>query len=649
MHITVNPLPKNLPLLMKSRYEEVPELYLQASKDSTGTFSYISYKTVYENIICCALALKNLGIRKGSRVGLISDNRKEWLVADLALLSLGACDVPRGCDSMGSEIRFILSFAECEFCFFENSRQLHKVLEKIDEVKTLKTAILFEDPSADIRAQAEKVGIQVLAFERLMEEGQKQGFEKRDSIEAIMDTIDTNDIATIIFTSGTTGTPKGVMLTHRNYIAQCEVVHNVMNVEPGDFWLSVLPVWHSFERVIQYLAITFKSGLAYSKPIAAVMLPDFQAIRPQWMCGVPRLWEALAQGIYKNMRKEGGIKLALFNFFISVGKKWVWSYEHISGRVCRFTKRVRLFDFLAGIIPFLLLSPLYGLGEVLIYKKIKARLGGRFVCAISGGGALQPETDAFYRAIGFRLLEGYGITETAPILAFRSALHKARPGCVGYVYPSAELKVVAESGGEILSMEALPPGKKGLVMAKGDSVMKGYYNSPELTAKAIDADGWFNTGDLGMMTYDNELKITGRAKDTIVLLGGENIEPQGIEAAMGASQYIETSVLVGQDKKYLAALIVPVKDAVLAYANENGILNESYEALLESPEIINLIREEIDTRISKANDFRVCERVFKFTLLPESFTVGRELSGKQELMRHKIVELYKEEVDSLFV
>jgi long-chain acyl-CoA synthetase len=228
-------------------------------------------------------------------------------------------------------------------------------------------------------------------------------------------------------------------------------------------------------------------------------------------------------------------------------------------------------------------------------------------------------------------------------------LHKARPGCVGYVYPSAELKVVAESGGEILSMEALPPGKKGLVMAKGDSVMKGYYNSPELTAKAIDADGWFNTGDLGMMTYDNELKITGRAKDTIVLLGGENIEPQGIEAAMGASQYIETSVLVGQDKKYLAALIVPVKDAVLAYANENGILNESYEALLESPEIINLIREEIDTRISKANDFRVCERVFKFTLLPESFTVGRELSGKQELMRHKIVELYKEEVDSLFV
>ena len=649
MKITVNQLPKNLALLMKSRYEEVPELFLQASKNADGKFEFISYKTVYENLIYCALAFQDLGIGKGSRVGLISDNRKEWLVADLALLSLGACDVPRGCDSMGSEIRFILSFAECEFSIFENSRQLEKVLEKVEEVKGLKTAILFESPTASVLAEAKKAGIEVLEFEKLLEEGKKQGFEKRNSIEAIMETIKPEDIATIIFTSGTTGTPKGVMITHRNYLAQCEVVHNVMNVEPGDFWLSVLPVWHSFERVIQYLAITFKSGLAYSKPIAAVMLPDFQAIRPQWMCGVPRLWEALAQGIYKNMRKEGGIKLALFNFFIGVGKKWVWAYEHITGRVCRFTKRIRLFDFLAGILPFILLSPLYGLGELLIYKKIKARLGGRFVCAISGGGALQPETDAFYRAIGFRLLEGYGITETAPILAFRSALHKARPGCVGYVYPSAELKIVAESGGEILSKEALPPGKKGLVMAKGDSVMKGYYNRPDLTEQVIDNEGWFNTGDLGMMTYDNELKITGRAKDTIVLLGGENIEPQGIEAAMGASQYIETSVVVGQDKKYLAALIVPVQDAVVAFANENGILNEGYEALLETPEIINLIREEIDSRISKANDFRTCERVFKFVLLPETFTVGRELSGKQELMRHKIAKLYAKEIDSLFM
>ena len=178
--------------------------------------------------------------------------------------------------------------------------------------------------------------------------------------------------------------------------------------------------------------------------------------------------------------------------------------------------------------------------------------------------------------------------------------------------------------------------------------MKGYYKRPDLTESAIDKDGWFNTGDLGMMTYDNEIKITGRAKDTIVLLGGENIEPSGIEGAMCASPYIETAVLVGQDKKYLGALIVPVKDAVMAYAKENNIAYENYEVLLETPEILNLIREHIDARFNQASDFRTCERVFKFSLLSESFSVGKELSGKQELMRHKIFELYQKEINSLF-
>ncbi|HOS31425.1 MAG TPA: AMP-binding protein, partial [Treponemataceae bacterium] len=526
-------LPKNLALLMKSRSEHYPDIVLQASKNNKGEFEYFTYKKVYEDVILTALALQEMGIKKEDRIGLISDNRREWLITDLALLSLGACDVPRGCDSMGSEIRFILSFAECSFCFFENARQLEKVLEKREEVPSLKTAILFEGITDNLKAKANEMGITLYRFDDIMLRGEEIGIKQKGKIESIMEQVDGDDLATIIFTSGTTGTPKGVMLTHRNYLAQCEVVHNVMTVQPGHMWLSVLPVWHSFERVIQYLAITFKSGLAYSKPIASAMLPDLAVIKPQWMCGVPRLWESIAQGVYRNMRKEGGVKLALFSFFISIGKKFIWGYEHVTGRVCRFTRKPRIFDFFAGLIPFIFLSPLYGLGELLIYKKIRAKLGGRFVAAISGGGALQNETDAFYRAIGFKLLEGYGITEAAPILAFRSCGF-ARPGCVGYVYPSAQIKIVPENQGKIISMEALGPGKRGLILAKGDQIMKGYYKRPDLTESAIDKDGWFNTGDLGMMTYDNEIKITGRAKDTIVLLGGENIEPSGIEGAMCA-------------------------------------------------------------------------------------------------------------------
>ena len=294
-----------------------------------------------------------------------------------------------------------------------------------------------------------------------------------------------------------------------------------------------------------------------------------------------------------------------------------------------------------------MLSPLYALGNVLVYKKIRGKLGGRIVCALSGGGALQPDIDAFYQAIGFPLIEGYGITEAAPVLSVRWPF-KARLGCVGQVFPCAEVKIVAEEHGKIVSDVPLPPGKKGLVLARGRQIMKGYYKRPDLTEQAIDNGGWLNTGDLGIMTYDGEIKITGRAKDTIVLLGGENIEPQVIESALCSSDFIESVVVMGQDKKYLGALIVPSKDNIVNYASEHGLTTEDYEELLNSQPILNLIRNEIDSKVSAEAGFRVCERIYRFALLQNSFTVGRELSGKQEMMRHKIVDLYKKEIESLF-
>lgn len=640
-------LPVNLPLLFRLRSQDCEDVTIQAAKDSSGNFKYYTFKEFYEQVILFALALKELGIERGDQVALISDNRREWLISDVALLSLGAADVPRGCDSMGTEIRYIISYAECAYGFFENTRQLQKVLDNTQEVPLFKTAILFDGYAEDIALSAKEKGITLYSFNQLMENGKKIGLEHRSEIESEMDKTKGDDVATLIFTSGTTGVPKGVMLTHRNYMVQLEVVHNVLHVKKGDMWLSVLPVWHSFERVVQYIAITLKSGIAYSKPIASVMLPDMAIIRPQWMCGVPRLWESLAQGVYRSMRKSGGVKYALFNFFVSVGKKYACSKEYITGRIPRFSKRVPLFDFIVGIIPFIFLWPLYQLGNILVYKKIKEKLGGRLECGISGGGALQPDTDLFYRGIGVHLLEGYGITEAGPVLSVRNS-KKPRPGCVGVVYPCSEIKIVQEEHGIILSDKPLPAGKKGMILARGEQIMKGYYKQPELTALAIDKDGWLNTGDVGMLTLDNEIKITGRAKDTIVLLGGENIEPLGIESALTSSSYIETAVLMGQDKKYLGALIVPSKDMIQSFAKETGLTYTSYEELLESAEIANLVRSEIDNQVSSKTGFRTCELVSKFVLLPDSFTVGKELSGKQEFMRHKIAEMYKEQIATLF-
>ena len=642
-------LPKNIPLMVRQRAELCPELCAQASKEEKGNFKNYSFSEVYKDMISLSLALAEVGVSRNDHVALFSDNCREWLLTDLAVLSLGAADVPRGCDSMASELQYIISFSECKTAVFENERQFNKTIEKKEDAPLLKTAVFFQAPGEETHKKAESLGITVFLFEELLEKGHAL-YElpgKKEYIEKEMDATQGDDIATILFTSGTTGTPKGVMLTHRNYMAQMEVVHHILTVKPGDMWLTVLPVWHSFERCLEYMALTLKSGIAYSKPVSSIMLADFAKIRPQWMCGVPRLWESLAKGVKRAMKKEGGIKNALFTFFVAAGTKYAWAKEHITGQVCRFVKRPRIFDFLAGIVPFIVLWPVHALGELLVYRKIRDKLGGRITAAISGGGALQHETDCFYRAIGFKLLEGYGITEAAPVLSVRN-IFKPRPGCVGEIYPSAEVRIVAEKNGSPVSLEPLRPGKTGLVLARGDQIMKGYYKQPELTAAVIDKDGWLNTGDLGKLTFDGEIKITGRAKDTIVLLNGENIEPLGIETALCGSPYIETAVVFGQDEKFLGALIVGSKTGIESYAQENNIPYGNYEELIASPEIEILIRHEIDSIISASNGFKPCERVYRFFILGKSFEIGKELSAKQEFMRYKVAELYKDKIAAMF-
>lgn len=639
---------KNLPLMLRSRMELCPETILQYVKNDDKKYDTYTYRRVYTRVVEMAFALKKFGVKRGDKVGIISDNRREWLITDMALLSLGAADVPRGCDSMGSEIRFILNYVECTLCFFENQKQLLKVLEKIEEVPFLKDAILFDSADSEVRAAAEAKGIRVHKFIDFEDDGKKATDAERKDIESEMDNTSPDEIATIIFTSGTTGTPKGVMLSHDNYIAQCEVVqHTLPYLKQGDIWLSILPIWHAFERVVNYLVISLKNGMVYSRPAAQVMLADMEAIHPTTMCGVPRLWESVAQGFFRAMKKKGGATLAMFNIAISIGKSYNWAKDRVFGLLCRYQKTMRIFDTLFCIVPFILLTPLNALCDLIIFKKIRAKFGGNMHYAVSGGGSLQPDTDAFYHAINFKLLEGYGITEAAPVLSFRDP-YKPRSGCVGQIYASAQVKIVPMEDGEIISDEALPAGKPGLILAKGRQIMKGYYKREDLTAKVIDKDGWLNTGDIGMMTYDNEIKIIGRAKDTIVLLGGENIEPLSIEQAVCSSDYIETAVLVGQDQKYIAALIVPAKDAVTSYAVENRIVFETYEALLESSEIQDLIRREIDKRICSDAGFRTCERIYKFALLPASFEQGKEINAKMEVMRHKVAKIYEPQIKSLF-
>ena len=643
-------LPKNLPLLMKDRAWNYGDYICQSARNKDGKYVHYTYKETYADIVAFSIAMQEIGVKRGSHVGLISDNRREWLVTDLALLSLGAADVPRGCDTMSTEICYILDYADCLHSFFENGKQLEKLLQNVDKAPNVKTAILFDKASDEILEKAKSNGIKVYTFDELLALGKKIAFDnpnRKARIEAEMELTDTDEVCTLIFTSGTTGTPKGVMLTHRNFLAQLEVMSYVLDSKEKDNYMSVLPVWHIFERIFQYIPMTLKFTLCYSKPVAPIMLPDMAEIKPDFMCGVPRVWESLATGINRAMKKEGGIKYAMYSFFLSVGKKYCKMKELLTGCVCKFKPRVRIFDILISIIPFILLWPLAKLGDKLVFSKVRAKFGGNMRFILSGGGALQKEIDIFYRAINITVIEGYGMTETAPVLSLRD-YRKPRPGCVGMIMPCVEAKVVKEEHGKIIDTNPLPAGKKGLILVRGEQIMKGYYKRPDLTAQIIDEDGWLNTGDLGMMTLDNEIKITGRAKDTIVLLGGENVEPLVVEGALKSSQYIEAAVVLGQDKKYLGALIVPDHDAVESYAKENGINFADYETLLETSEIKNLIRSEIDSKVNAENGFRACERIYSFSILSESFKVGEELSGKQEYMRHKINAKYKKKIELLF-
>ncbi|MDR1099708.1 MAG: long-chain fatty acid--CoA ligase [Treponema sp.] len=636
---------QTLPLMLRARARETPDLIAQYVKDKTGNSGQVFkpkyYRQFYDEIRFAAGGLLELGCGRGDHIGIISDNRPEWMLTDFGILSIGAADVPRGSDATAQEIGYILGVTECALAFAENTKQVLKLLSRKQELPCLKTLITYDPVEESVEKAAGEAGVEILYFASLIALGQKHEALKPGDVEREMEKGNRDDLATIIFTSGTTGEPKGVMLSHGNFLHQLPAFEVVLEVKPGDIWLSVLPVWHVYERTIEYIIFYFKSGIAYSKPIATVLLEDFRTIRPQWMVGVPRIWEAIMDGIYRNVKQMGGLQKQFFDFFVSFGLMYTYFKDLTFGLLPNFHGRIRALDAVMGFFPWLLLSPVRGLAALLVFNRIKEIFGGRFRAGVSGGGSLPGRVDHFFNAVGIRLQEGYGLTETAPLVSVRR-YKKSRRGTIGQVLLNTEVVVLDDKG------RALPPGHNGLIYVRGGQVMKGYYQNPEATAAVLSPDGWINTGDIGMMTRDNELRITGRAKDTIVLRGGENVEPVPIECKMRESEYIFQCMVVGQDQKYLAALIVPVQSAIMSFAEENNIPSVDYELLLQQPEINQIIANDVAGLVSSGTGFKPFERVFKFRLIPTPFEPGKELSGKEELLRHRIAAHYAREIHSLF-
>ena len=637
-----NKTEETLPQMFRARVKEGPELVAQYAKDSAGWFTPRTYKELLDEAGCVAAGLLELRVKRGDLVGLISDNRREWLAADLGILAIGAADIPRGSETLVQELTYIMKFTGCAVTFAENRKQTDKILSCRDKLPELKIIISFESAAAEASSLQAENEIKIYSYQELIAMGKTRLSSFPGEIDMEIGKGKNDDIATVIFTSGTTGEPKGVMLTHQNFLCQLPPFKNVFDMKAGEVWLSVLPVWHSFERTIEYVILYYQNTIAYSKPVAPVLMADFLYIKPHWIATVPRVWEAIMDGIKRSVKHMGGFRKFFFNYFVSVGLVYTYFRDLCFGLLPNYHGRIRALDALMGFFPWLLIAPVRALAWLFVFRRLKKRLGGRFRAGLTGGGTIPPRVDHFFNAVGLKLQEAYGLTEAAPIVSVRQ-YRKSRQGTIGQILvPGTEFKVVGERG------KILPPGHNGILYIRGEQVMKGYCKKCELTAAVLSADGWLNTGDIAMRTFDMELRITGRAKDTIVLRGGENVEPVPIENKLKESQRIFQCMVVGQDQKYLAALIVPAQDAIMAFAEENNVPIVDWELLLQQPEINEIIASDITNLICSREGFKTFERIYKFKLLPGPFEPGIDLSPKMELMRHKINARFAREIQALF-
>ncbi|MEA5468572.1 AMP-binding protein, partial [Spirulina sp. 06S082] len=454
------------------------------------------------------------------------------------------------------------------------------------------------------------------------------------------------ELATLIYTSGTTGQPKGVMLSHGNLLHQIIAAPAVIKPEVGDRVLAILPSWHAYERIAEYYLLSQVCTQIYTS--LRTFKQDLKTFKPQFMVGVPRVWESIYEGVQKQFRSKSPFLQKIINFFFNISEKYVTA-KRIAENLSLECPNPSDGDRLAAKLQMLLFSPLHALGDAIVYKQVREAVGGKVKTFISGGGSLARHLDTFYEITQVPLIVGYGLTETAPITNARLPQRNLK-GASGPPLPETEIRIVDPE-----TRQTLPKGQRGLVLIRGPQVMQGYYNKPEATAKAIDPEGWFDSGDLGMVVQEDNLVLTGRAKDTIVLSNGENVEPQPIEDACVRSPYIDQIVLVGQDQKMLGALIVPNLEALEKWVKAENlalqlpIANSRDRKNIDNQAILNLFQRELKQRVKDRPGYRPDDQIKVFRLLLEPFSQENGMMTQTLKIRRPVVrERYRDIIDGMF-
>jgi long-chain acyl-CoA synthetase len=568
-----------------------------------GKYAGITYARLAESVDQFAGGLASLGLKQSERVAIISENRPEWVIADQAIAVLGAISVPIYPTMTAKQNEYIFNDAGVRIAIVSNQFQLNKVLRVLATSPSLETVIIMNEKGGPFDGG-------VLGFSAVMEAGNSFLKEYPDYLQASRMTVKPEDLLTLIYTSGTTGNPKGVMLTHRNLCSNVISSAQVIDIGPEDTMLSFLPLSHTFERMAgYYTAMACGATIAYAESVESVR-DNMLEVRPTIVTTVPRLFERIHSRVIKQVDSGSAVKKKIFTWAIGVGKKYAG------------IKR-------AGRAPSPMLSAKHALASRLVFAKLQERTGGRMRFFVSGGAALAKEFGEFFEAVGLKIIEGYGLTESSPVIS-ANRLDHYKWGSVGFPIPGVEVKIAGD----------------GEILARGPNIMRGYWNSPEATAEVLDWQGWLHTGDIGHLDEEGYLNITDRKKHLFVSSGGKNIAPQPIENLFLSSKFIEQFMLIGDRRMYLTALIVPDFDALKEFADANKISYADNVELTSHPEINKLIEVDIN---SIQKDLANYERVRKFTLLDRQFTIeDGELTPTQKMRRKAIEERYKLLIETMY-
>lgn len=541
----------------------------------------VSYDVLAKAVHSFADSLLVLGIKKGDKVAILSENRPEWAVVDLGTMMAGAIVAPLHTTFNCQAIANILAHCEAKILVISNTELLKKVSDSYAALPLLEKIILIEPASGS--AQSDKI----ISWQEFLKTG-RENLSKQIALQP-------DDICSIVYTSGTTGEPKGVLLSHRNFLSNKQAITSIIPISPRDVFLSFLPLSHVLERLAGYYT-PLLSGCAVAFAQSPKHLPgNLKEIKPSILISVPRIFEKTYEAIWEKA-KASERKKKIFLWALKQNKKGIAHY----------------------------------LADFLVFKKIRAGLGGRLRLTISGGAALNEHIARFFAKIGLVVLEGYGLTETSPVVAVNRQ-NDFKFGSVGKAIPGVEVAIAKDKE----------------ILVKGPNVFSGYYKNEQATREAFDSDGWLKTGDLGFLDKDGFLTIIGRRKEMLITSGGKNIWPEAIESCLNKNNFIASSMVVGDKQKFLGALIAPDWQRLDSFLKDNNLAGIVPEQLIRNDKVLDFFQRLLNETINpKLSDH---EKIRAFKLLPRDFSQEQgELTPTLKLRRHIIAQRYRSEIAALF-